>query len=204
MHKKVLLKKLSLVVVAVLGAGLLLGMAAARAEVTYANLTLQFNPFGVPNPLGVPQTGQILNPGQVMCPGNTPTGNPMLPCPQGSRIVSRGTLLLIRTESDNPALTGWLTLEHNANFAPDYSGPVWGKFSIQLDAGGSWEGTWNGIRTKTGDSLWVVHLRIVGHGLGGNVDGMQVKGTGQITAITPMPIVLKGVGTARLLNPDGE
>ena len=201
MHTMALFKKLSLVAVAVLGAGLLLGMTATRSQL---NVTDLFNPLGLPNPMGVPPVGQLLNPPQVICPGQTPTGNPMLPCPEGSRIIERQLRLIARIESDSPDARGWLTLEHNSNYASDYTGPAWGKFSVQLDAGGSWEGTWNGIRQKTGASLWVADLRVVGHGLGGNVDGMQLKCNEIITAVTPIPIVYKGVATCRVLDPEDE
>jgi hypothetical protein len=183
----------------VLGAGLLVGMTAAKTQTTYTDL---FNPLGLPNPLDVPPIGQFLDPGKVICPGQTLTDNPMQPCPEGSRIAGRDIRALTRVDSEDPAMAGWMTVELNANLAPDYAGPVWGKLSIQLDAGGAWEGTWNGIRERVpGQPIWTVDLSMVLHGTGGKIDGLQATCTEMITALAPMPILYKGVGTCRVLSP---
>lgn len=196
-----LIKKFVLVVFAVASAGLLVSMAAARTEITYTDL---FNPFGVPNSLDVPLIGQFLSPGKVVCPGYTPTGDPMQPCPQGSMVLFRGTQFLTRVDSKSTSLAGWMTVDANTNFAPDYTGPAWGRFSIQLDAGGTLEGTWNGFRRKSGESVWVTELGIIGHGLGGDVAGKQAKCVEVITELTPTGIFYKGVGTCRILDENDE
>ncbi len=201
MRHLVLLKKFSLVVVTVIAAGLLISMTAAKTEVTFTDL---FNPFNIPNPLGVPQAGQILNPGQVICPGYTPTNDPMQPCPEGSRILIRGFQFLTRVDSESPLFAGAMTVEANANFAPDATGPAWGRFSIELDAGGTLEGTWDGFRRIAGESVWTTQLRIVGHGLGGEVDGIQARCTEMITELDPVGVFYKGVGTCRAFEPGDE
>lgn len=202
MRTVTLMKKVGLVLFAVIGAGLLPGMAAVKTQTTYTDL---FNPFGAPNPLVPNPVGQFLDPGKVICPGHALTTDPTQPCPEGSRIAGRGVLAKTRVESEDPAMAGWMTVELNANLAPDYAGPVWGKLSIQLDAGGAWEGTWNGIRERVpGQSIWTVDLRMVLHGTGGEIDGLQAKCTEMITALAPMPVLYKGVGTCRILSPQDE
>ncbi len=203
MRKSALTKKLSLVVVAVIGAGVLLGMTAARTELTYTDL---FNPYGIPNPLVPNAVGYLENPGSLICPGHTPNADPTQPpCPEGSRIVARGVVAHSRAESESPALAGWMTVELNGNLAPDYTGPVWGKLSIQLDAGGKWEGAWNGMRKRVaGEAIWTADLRIVLHGLGGEIEGLQARCGEMITALAPMPVLYKGAGTCRVLDPDEQ
>lgn len=200
MRTMAVIKKLGLVAVAVAMSSLL-GMAAEKNEATYTDL---FNPLGLPNPLDVPMVGQILDPGKLICLAHTPTGDPMQPCPQGSRILMRGFRMLTRVNSESPSLAGWMTVSVGANLAPDYTGPAWGTFSIQLDAGGTLEGTWNGMRRTAGESVWIAELHITGHGAGGQVEGMQAKCVEVITELTPMPIFYKGVATCRLLHPDDE
>ncbi len=198
--RNTLIKKSALVVVVVACAGLLVGLTAAKIETTYTDL---FNPLGLPNALVPNQVGQFLDPGRIMCPGQTPTGDPAQPCPEGSRMVARNVRALNRIESDDPAMAGWMTLELNANADSNFAGPAWGKLSIQLDAGGVWEGTWNGIRERAAGEppLWTVDIHLILHGLGGEIDGMQAKCTEMITAVTPMPLLYKGVGSCRLLHP---
>ncbi len=195
------IKKFSVVLVAVLAAGLLVGLSAAQTELTFTDL---FNPLGIPNPLDVPPAGQILDAGKVICPGSTPTGDPMQPCPDGSSILLRGFRFVTRVDSDSPLLAGAMTVDANTNFAPNYTGPAWGRFSIQLNAGGVLEGTWDGFRRKAGDSVWITQLRIIGHGLGGDVEGLQAKCTEVITELTPVGIFYKGVGTCRVVDPSDE
>jgi hypothetical protein len=201
MRKLVLMTKVGLVLLAVIGSGLLVGMTAARTDVTFTDL---FNPLGVPNPLNVPMIGRFLDPGKVMCPGHTLTTDPMQPCPKGSRILIRGFEGLTRIDSESPSLTGWMTLEINANLTPNYTGPVWGKFSDQLDAGGKLEGTWHGTRRKAGESVWIAELHVVGHGAGEEMEGIEARCVEVVTEITPAPILFKGVGTCRFLDHEDE
>ncbi len=195
-----LLKKLSVIVLILAGA-CSLGLAAEKTEATYTDL---FNPLGIPNPLEVPLIGQILDPGTLVCVAHTPTGDPMQPCPPGSRILMRGFRMQTRVDSESPSLAGWMTVSVGANLAPDYTGPAWGTFSIQLDAGGAMEGAWTGMRRKAGESVWIAELHVIGHGAGGQVEGMQAKCVEVITELTPMPIFYKGVATCRLLHQDDE
>ncbi len=197
---RILTKSIATLVVAVLGAGLLVAVTVAKLETTYTDL---FNPLGITNPLVPNQVGQLLNAGTIMCPGHALTGDPAQPCPEDSRMTARGLWALSRVDSEDAAMSGWMTVELDANLASDYAGPAWGKLSIQLDAGGMWEGTWQGIRERVPGEppMWIVDLRIELHGTGGEVDGMQAKCTEQITALTAMPVLYKGLGSCRLLTP---
>ncbi len=198
--RTVLARKVFVLVVVVVGAGLVVGLTAEKGQTTYTDL---FNPFGLPNPLVPNQIGQLLNPGKIICSGHSFTGDPAQPCQEGSRLAARGIWALDRIDSEDPAISGWMTVELNANLGPDYAGPAWGKASIQLDAGGVWEGTWEGIRERVPvePPIWTVDLRLQLHGIGGEVDGMQAKCTEQITALTAMPVLYKGLGSCRLLQP---
>ncbi len=199
MCKLAMTRKISLVAVVLIGAGVLVGPTAAKIQTTYIDL---FNPLGLPNPLVPNQVGQVLDPGKIICPGHALTGNPAQPCPEDTRLVARGVRALNRIDSEDPAMAGWMTVDLNANLGPDYAGPVWGKLSIQLDVGGVWEGTWEGIRERVADqSIWTADIRLTLHGQGGNIDGMQAKCTEQITALTAMPVLYKGLGNCRLLQP---
>jgi hypothetical protein len=56
-----------------------------------------------------------------------------------------------------------------------YSGPMWGTFTLDVDSGGTWEGSWTGHWDGTGDTAESTTLSFVGHGEGGDIDGMQIK-----------------------------
>ena len=58
----------------------------SAADKTQVSGTETFDPF---NLLGNGPVGEILSLGTVECPGFEPTGNPMQPCPTGSRTHSR-------------------------------------------------------------------------------------------------------------------
>jgi hypothetical protein len=52
-------------------------------------------------------------------------------------------------------------------------GPMWGTYTLTNDAGGVWEGTYEGWRSKTGEAQWTLPLKVFGHGKSGNVQGMK-------------------------------
>ena len=52
-----------------------------------------------------------------------------------------------------------------------------------------WHGFWNGQRQfDDGQNAWVGALKIVGKGVGGDIDGMRFKGREWITTYTPFPL----------------
>lgn len=66
-------------------------------------------------------------------------------------------------------------------------GPVHGSFTLTPEAdvgGGIWEGTYEGYRSKTpgSDIYFTLPLKVVGHGRGGTIHGMQLFEKSTITA----------------------
>ena len=159
--------------------------ASAAAQAVTIQLTAidAFDPYGLS---GSDAVGAFLSSGTVTCPGTRPTGNPIQPCPPGSRMHFRDVSWVSRIMSPSPLLTGWFYSEGNNNLDADATGPVWGKFRIELDAGGVWEGSWTADRSKT-ESLWIVRVRGIGLGIGGNVDGMHLR----FTEVAPTPLFLQ-------------
>ena len=153
--------------------------AAAQAVNTQFIATDVFDPWGI---LDNDPVGAFINPGTLTCPGGQPTGNPMQPCPPDSRIRVRGSSWMSRVTSSGVLLTGWFYNDGNANYDSNATGQVWGTFRIELDAGGVWEGSWTGKRSKVGD-VWMMRVRGVGRGSGGSVDGMHL----QFTEVALMP-----------------
>jgi hypothetical protein len=147
-----------------------------------------FDPFGL---LGQGPIGMFLDPGTVQCPGYEPTGNPLQPCPDGSRTHTRGTIWQSRFNSPNPMFSGWFTIEANANYDPDFTGPQWGTFTLVYDVGGQMTGSWQGVRVKEGDH-WVTPLHATGRVNGGEFDGAQAISSDRIVGYTPIPIVYVG------------
>jgi hypothetical protein len=169
------------------------------ADKTQVSATETFDPFGL---LG-PPVGEILSLGTVTCPGFEPTGDPMQPCPPGSRTHTRGLTIISRVESSDPQVSGDMTVEINSNLDADYTGPAWGTFSLALDAGGTWDGTWQGRRVQEGDH-WIIPLHVSGQGTGGAVDGMQLMIVDRIVDFTPLGIPYIGTIEGRILDPHAK
>ena len=173
-------------------------VTAAQAVFTQIRATEVFDPL---NLFGSGPVGTFINSGAVTCPGGQPTGDPMQPCPAGSRINIRGMQIKDRTISQSPLLTGWqYPLEINVDFDSNATGREWGTFRIELDAGGVWEGTWTADRIKM-DNVWVDHISGVARGKGGSVDGMQMQFTEVITAFGEFLPAWGGSIEARILAP---
>ena len=177
--------------------------AAAQAVATQLTATEVFDPM---NLFGSGSVGAYTNPGTLTCPGAEPTGNPMQPCPPGSRIKLRGTAVQSRVTAQSspqsPLLTGWAYLEGDGDLDANGAGHVSGKYRIELDAGGTWEGTWVVDRERVeGLNLWVGHLRAVGRGTSGNIAGMQLRFTEVLTSFTLIPVAYIGSIDAQILEP---
>jgi hypothetical protein len=82
-------------------------------------------------------------------------------------------------------------------------GPCHGSWTLRpydKTVGGVWEGTYEGYRSKTNDPsgfIFALPLKVVGHGRGGSIDGMQAKMTITLTVLTnanyyPLPIYWSG------------
>ncbi len=174
----------------------LLMMGAANAQVTRIGITASYL-FG---PNTIPPSS-LISSGSVICPGGfEPTGNFFFPCPPGSRTTLRGLTVKARVTGNGENgqfVTGWNLIEENANYAPNLTGRLWGKFTLTLDAGGIWEGVFTGVRTfENGQPKET--LRILGHGSGGLVDGMQLK----ITMVNtfPAPFTVTGAIQGTILQ----
>ena len=170
---------------------------AAQAVTTQLTAMEVFDPFGL---LGNGIVGTYITPGTITCPGAEPTGNPMQPCPPGSRMNFRGVSWESRIVSSSALLTGSFLNEGSSNFDADAAGQVWGTFRIALDAGGVWEGTTTATRSKVGEA-WVVSVRGVGQGSGGAVDGMHLSFTEVAPMLTAVPLVWLGSMDVEILAP---
>ena len=77
-------------------------------------------------------------------------------------------------------------------------GPVHGSFTLtpQVDVGGGvWEGTYQGYRYKTSTpGVFTASLKVVGHGKGGTIQGMQLNEVTVLTAYGTPPEYWTGVG----------
>ena len=159
--------------------------------------TEYFDPFGV---FGAPVGMYLPSDATVACPGYEPTGNPQQPCPEGSRIILRNNQWVSRVTSNTPGVSGgWMTVVANANLSPDYTGPQWGTFSLAYDSGGTFAGTWHGVRVKQED-VWTTLLRLTGKVSGGPFDGANAVGTDLIVSYTPIPFAYTGVIDGRFLS----
>lgn len=91
------------------------------------------------------------------------------------------------TASD-PIVAGNMVHYLSATFdAVTGEGPVHGSFTLTPEAdvsGGVWEGTYTGYRSRMpgSDIYFTLPLKLVGHGKGGTIHGMQLFETSTITA----------------------
>lgn len=159
--------------------------------------TEHFDPFGI---LGTPVGSYLPSDATVACPGNEPTGDPTMPCPEGSRTLIRNRKWMSRVVSGTPDISdGWMTIVANSNLSPEFTGPQWGTFSLAYDSGGTFAGTWQGVRYKQED-VWVTLLHVTGKVTGGEFDGARGVATDLIVSYTPIPYVYTGVIEGRLVS----
>ena len=171
--------------------------AAEKSDVTASEI---FNPLDILP--GVPVAGEFVYPGTAKCPGYEPTGNPEQPCPAGSRTHLRDTVIISQVISMDARMTGLMTIELNANWDADFAGPLWGTFSLAVDSGGTWIGTWQGLRERVAEDQWEGTLHVIGKGYGGIVDGMKVMAEDQIVSFTAAPIAYIGIIEGRIVDPN--
>lgn len=118
---------------------------------------------------GTEQLITVTSPGDVRCQGGTPTGNPFAPCPPGVSGTFRGQQLVASEQTNDPRTSGLNYIVANGDVHADGAMNVWGTFRLEV-AGGVWEGVWHG-RSNAANRR---SLSGVGHGSGGNVDGLQL------------------------------
>jgi hypothetical protein len=114
---------------------------------------------------------------QIRCEGTKVTIT-SLPCPPGTKhILGRDEEQIWVPDSTNypvpDVLNGPITFVINCNFNPDLRGPCWGTFVWNVPGIGAWEGTWTApvMDLMTYES----EFSMVGHGVGGDIDGKQLK-----------------------------
>lgn len=185
MHNRRLVTGTLIVLAAVL-VGMFPVSAAAQAITTRITAIEIFDPQ---NMLGGGPVGRFTDAGTLSCPGGQPTGNPMQPCSPGSLIHLRGVTGTGKFVSESPWLRGWFSWEMHANFDAFGTGRAWGTFRIDLDAGGTWEGSWTNERSRVEDvrAWWVGRALFVGRGTGGGVEGMHLRFTETATTYTLLP-----------------
>ncbi len=97
--------------------------------------------------------------------------------------------------SDDPIVNGTMVhyLSTSIN-AVTGEGPVQGSWTLTPTGdvgGGVWEGIYQGYRSKTDvPNVYSLPLKLVGHGKGGTIDGMQVYSEVQLTVYTSGESVL--------------
>jgi hypothetical protein len=79
--------------------------------------------------------------------------------PNGN-IHIRGMIQQFNEQSSDSRMNGINTVDLNANWYADFTGPMWGTFELETDDGG-WEGTWAGLMTNQGP-----RYNAVGDGIG--------------------------------------
>jgi hypothetical protein len=106
--------------------------------------------------------------------------------------------------ASDPMISG--TMVHYLSLTIDAitgEGPCNGSFTLtpanNAAAGGVWEGTYEGYRSKSSvEGEWALPLKLEGHGKGGSIDGMQLFGTSTLTVRadgpTTLPSSWSGVG----------
>ena len=181
--------------------GVLISPASFAAEKSEVTGTELFNPLPLPG-FPAPQIGQFISMPTIMCPGYEPTGDPMQPCPVGSRTHLRNGVVVSRIISDDARVSGWMTVVFNANVDAAFEGPAWGTFSIDVDdSEGTWEGTWQGLRVAE-DGYWTAALNVHGKGFGGIVDGLKLMAEDQLFLPTPLPVAYTGTIRGRIIDPN--
>jgi hypothetical protein len=143
----------------------------------------------------------LLQPGTVSCLGGEPAAPPLLCTPGTNQIHLRGRVesaVYLNVAGEAAALIdGTNTIVVNCNLDATLRGHCWGTFVWQIPArGGEWEGTWGGPV----DLIHYVGSYVaVGHGTGGELEGLQLK----VDTVAPGGTPLANL-TARILFPGAE
>lgn len=148
----------------------------------------------------------MLEKGEVTCPGGELGFDLGMPFCEGGHagMHMRGTEIyscLGNSVPFDPRVEGTVWIQINDNFDADYSGPGWGTWKAVpgescdplslIDPDVYWEGTWTGFREIVSYdpmTTWVHNIKLVGDGVGGNLEGLKIKGMEVITLFTPMAV----------------
>ncbi|MDH4018696.1 MAG: hypothetical protein OEU84_03770 [Xanthomonadales bacterium] len=152
-----------------------------------------------------------LSPPTIICPGGElvidPSVGPYCADSTTGRLHTRDGGAWSCMTSNDPRMTGVGLYTSNTNFDANSSGAVWGTWTLVptedcdkdgpypeelvMTATSFWEGTWSGQRqyyNVNGFDLWIGDLKVMAKGIGGDLDGLQFKGTEWITTYTPFPV----------------
>ena len=160
-----MLRRTALVIVAIVVGS---GMLAVAQNPTFALADVQIGYFGT------------VVPPDVTCAGGEPSGLPFPPCSaETTHALARGEIQtwgpvpFSDVEPVPELLNGPITFVVNCNMNADYRGPCWGTFEWDIPGIGTWEGSWT---APVMDLLtYESRLSMVGHGVGGEIDGKQLK-----------------------------
>ena len=163
---------------------------------------------------GVPPISE----GTLKCPGGEiEMIDPVTPyCAATGRIHFRDVILWSCVTADDPRASGVLKFTINGNLDSDYTGPVWGKWSLVpspvcdpvklVEPQSFWEGSWQGQRFYRCDvegCRWIGDLELRGKGRGGDIDGLHMKGTEIVTTYTPLPVPWEFIPGFPVTGPEG-
>lgn len=160
----------------------------------------------------------------IICPGGELAEIPF-PCADSltGRVHVRDGVAWSCTTSNDPRMTGIGLYTSNFNFDVEGNGPAWGEWKIVPMVGcdkdavfseayedlvngatSFWYGTWHGQRQFDSDkNEWVSELEGVIKGVGGELEGLQFKGTMWITTFTAFPMSYEYLFPSDLVLPDG-
>ena len=161
----------------------------------------------------------LLKGGELYCPGGTLNLDGMgFPYCVGGKggLHGRGTEFYSCTGGSDPydpRVEGTLWMQTNANWFADYTGQGWGTWrAVPGDCNKDalinpemyWEGSWQGRREIVGvePTIWVYFIEIVGHGVGGELEGLKFSGTEELTLFTPMPVPYELMPWLNLTGPE--
>lgn len=181
--------------------GVLIAPASFAADKYDVTAVEVFDPLGI---LTGDYVGRFVDEGTVKCPGNDPISIPNLPpCPEGSRTHIRNAVIETRVDSVDDRVAGLMTVQLNGNWNANFEGPIHGTFTLLLDAGGNWAGTYEGRRIFDSTlGVWRATLHVRGIGFGGLIDGMKMMAEDQIESNFPMPIAYIGNIEGRIIDPN--
>jgi hypothetical protein len=145
----------------------------------------------------------------IICPGGELAEIPF-PCADSmtGRVHLRGGAGWSCITSNDPRMTGIGLYTSNANYDVDGNGPAWGEWKVVPMVGcdkdavfsgayedfvngatSFWYGTWHGRRQfDSAMNAWISEFEAVTKGVGGDLEGLQFRGTMWVTLYTPFPM----------------
>lgn len=180
----------------------------------------------VPHPVGagVQRTSVVItddwpidatiDPGTLSCTGGELDWlDPLTPVCSGNgrlhfrNMVGYGCYEATAAGAPEPRMSGVALIEMNGNLQADYSGRVWGTWTLVpsdvcdpadlVEPSEYWQGTWHGRRTtycSNDECHWIGSVFFVGKGHGGEITGLHFKGLEAATTYSPLPLPYEMLG----------